>query len=69
MTVLYTMFYDYFVGMVVKKLFLRLLCIQISYEHFDTAALNGQLSSVMQLDSREALCMDYHVCTSLTYNN
>ena len=27
--------------------------------------LNGQLSSVMQLDSLEALCMEYHVCTSL----
>ena len=26
--------------------------------------LNGQLSSVMQLDSREAHCMEYHVCTS-----
>ena len=26
--------------------------------------LNGQLSSAMQLDSREALCMEYHVCTS-----
>ena len=25
---------------------------------------NCQLSSVMQLNSREALCMDYHVCTS-----
>ena len=25
--------------------------------------LNGQLSSVMQLDSREALRMEYHVCT------
>ena len=26
--------------------------------------LNGQLSSVMQqLDSHEALCMDYHVCS------
>ena len=27
--------------------------------------LNGQLYNVMQLDSREALCMDYHVCTSM----
>ena len=28
--------------------------------------LNGQLSSVMQLDSNEALCMEYHVYTSST---
>ena len=27
--------------------------------------LNGQLSSIMQLYSREALCMEYHVCTSI----
>ena len=27
--------------------------------------LNGQLSSEIQLDSREALCMEYHVYTSL----
>ena len=26
--------------------------------------LNGQLSSAMQLDFREALCMEYHICTS-----
>ena len=26
--------------------------------------LNGQLSGVMQLDSCEDLCMEYHVCTS-----
>ena len=28
--------------------------------------LNSQLSSVMQLNSHEALCMEYHVCTRLT---
>ena len=27
--------------------------------------LNSHLSSIMQLNSREALCMEYHVCTSL----
>ena len=26
---------------------------------------NGQVSSIMQLDSREALSMEYHVCTRL----
>ena len=29
--------------------------------------LNGQLSSVMELDSREALCMEYHACTELNH--
>ena len=28
--------------------------------------MNGQLSSVMQLDSREALCLENHAWTSIT---
>ena len=27
---------------------------------------NDQLSSVLQLDSHKALCMEYHVCTSIS---
>ena len=30
--------------------------------------LNGQLSCAMQLDSREALCMEHHVCTTMYFS-
>ena len=30
--------------------------------------LNSQLSSILQLDSHDALCMEYHVCTSYMHS-
>ena len=42
-----------------------------SQSHGLAERVNDQLSSIMPLDLREALCMEYHVCTSydVTYSD